>query len=240
MDNAASHRLVIANPREQQDGSLNRGVLVTRISSLRIVTLLMRLRRQELLDNTKEKFISALKKSALDASDGMLFEGVGHVYVLDRFRQGPLEVARLGRSDTHALHLTHVENVTVFEGRSLPQDLKHWLYYRPAVMNFPGINSFALEKTETGLVKAIVLFQFTISSRHPINPTALNALWNHDETARKWQWKLVFVIPQEAAVQFKREQPFEPVTPKMQIQQYLWKVDVESVWNAASNRDISS
>ncbi|KAF8341408.1 uncharacterized protein EI90DRAFT_2905373, partial [Cantharellus anzutake] len=50
-------------------------------------------------------------------------------------------------------------------------------YYRPVSGNLAGINSFAFERNAKHAIAGVVMFQYTISSRHSIKPKFMNELW---------------------------------------------------------------
>ncbi|KAF8330174.1 uncharacterized protein EI90DRAFT_2973201, partial [Cantharellus anzutake] len=227
-----SHRLVEINPLRDAEG-LDRSSSCTQIISQYIFTKLMEKKGLELVNASAQYFYNCMKEPSTASTAGLMFEAVGHVYVVKRAR-GTLCIRALEDGSEQQLHLEHIDpRVEVFS--RFPFDKVHHpdatKYYRPVSGNLTGIDSFAFERDENHTITSVVLFQYTISTRHSVKMGFLKQLWDalKNEHWGVWQWKLVFVIPKdEDRKAFRKKMPTKPLMTA--VSQFALEIDLEDMW----------
>ncbi|KAF8322804.1 uncharacterized protein EI90DRAFT_3020059 [Cantharellus anzutake] len=200
-----SHRLVEINPLRDAEG-LDRSSSCTQIISQYIFTKLMEKKGLELVNASAQYFYNCMKEPSTASTAGLMFEAVGHVYVVKRARGWRYSIDKVHHPDATK-------------------------YYRPVSGNLTGIDSFAFERDENHPIISVVLFQYTISTRHSVKMGFLKQLWDalKNEHWGVWQWKLVFVIPKdEDRKAFRKKMPTKPLMTA--VSQFALEIDLEDMW----------
>ncbi|KAF8326120.1 uncharacterized protein EI90DRAFT_2999618 [Cantharellus anzutake] len=231
-----SHYLVEVNPLQDADGVvLNRSSPCTRVISFFILTELMKKKGSELVNTSAHYFYTCMSHPSTPSTAWLMFEVLGHVYIVSKAKH--LQVLNTGHQQD--LHLEHIncENVQVFsglvppfgeQGAGCPDATK---YYRPVSSDLAGINLFAFEMDKQNAITSVVMFQYTITSQHPVKPQFINKLWDvlKKQHKGKWKWKLVFVILGENHG-FQRSMPTKGLKPL--VDQFVLEVNLGDMWSA--------
>jgi hypothetical protein len=85
------------------------------------------------------------------------------------------------------------DRMSVYKG-AMPSNISPNILYVPKAWNQVAIDSFILTNG------VLCMFQFTIASSHPIKPGIMKLL--SDETLKKAQWRLIFVVPPDRTLEF--------------------------------------
>ncbi|KAF8335450.1 uncharacterized protein EI90DRAFT_2913577 [Cantharellus anzutake] len=175
-----------------------------------------------------------MKDPSTASTAGLMFEVVGHVYVVKRARDA-LCIRVLEDGSEQQLHLEHIDP-KVEEFSRFPFDEVHHpdatKYYRPVSGNLTGIDSFAFERDENHTITGVVMFQYTISTtRHSVKMGFIKQLWDalKNEHREMWQWKLVFVIPKdEDRKAFRKKMPTKALMTA--VSQFALEIDLKDMW----------
>lgn len=240
-----SHALIAIDPRADDAGVLQREKYQGRIASRYIRDLLLNSRNRQLADGMTDTLKMLIQSDITRAAAGILFEGVGHRYLFNSLKS-PLHIRSLEESDEESeeeseeqvsVSLQHVKRIDYF-GTLLTggfKNLEPENYYQPLSSTNAGIDSFALEVDKNGKAISVVLFQFTTSMNHPVNPRFLQKLWiKGTRAATMVLWKLVFVVPLENEPNFGI-QKWKSAGDVWggRVSQYVLGVDVDKLLDSA-------
>ncbi|KAF8314644.1 uncharacterized protein EI90DRAFT_3089786 [Cantharellus anzutake] len=165
--------------------------------------------RLEVVESLAQYFYDYIREPSTPSTAGLMFETVGHFYIL--------------RKTKAALH---VEAFSGFPVDKVPC-LDAAKYYRPVPGDLPGIDSFAFERDENHTITGVVMFQYMISPRHPVKEPHINRLWDVLQEQHKgaWQWKIVFVIPKKSFSEQMLAKALATV-----LSQFVLEIDVVDMW----------
>jgi hypothetical protein len=100
------------------------------------------------------------------------------------------------------------DRMSVYKG-AMPSNISPNILYVPKAWNQVAIDSFILTNG------VLCMFQFTIASSHPIKPGIMKLL--SDETLKKAQWRLIFVVPPDGTLEFSEN-------PRSELKEFWKKV----------------
>lgn len=235
--NDTSSALVQMNPRTDKDMKLDRSTMFGQINSGYILEKLLELKKQAVVDTFGYTFNKLFTTDVTRNASGVLFEVAGHRHLLASCAN-PLDIRRLSTdSPQMKLDLRHVQKTWHFDRRDIKPFSEHdpKYYCRPLVGNLVGFDAFALEVDGDQCPIAVVFFQFTTSTDHPIKTTFFEKLWIKHQFAKKMvKWKFIFVVPQV----IESEYVAQPLTPpsagqkwEEEVEQYVLGVDMKKVWD---------
>jgi hypothetical protein len=100
------------------------------------------------------------------------------------------------------------DRMSVYKG-AMPSNISPNILYVPKAWKQVAIDSFILTNG------VLCMFQFTIASSHPIKPGIMKLL--SDETLKKAQWRLIFVVPPDGTLEFSEN-------PRSELKEFWKKV----------------
>ena len=210
----------------EEDGTVLRPNNMFTIAIQYICDMLIKVANNQLMDSLRIQFQSLLTTSHTRGVPGVFFKATAHAH-MSRTGHHSYTIRNLHSSsnDTIRLNLTDMLVFTNL-GDLPPATTRPDRYIRPQRSNFSSFDAFAWDNPP-------ILFQYTISLKHPINLDGLKKLEGvfGDPSDSGQKWRLVFVVPETEADKFE-EQRYKSATKywEPRIDLYVLGLSPDDLW----------
>ncbi|KAL5480221.1 SQS1_1 [Sanghuangporus weigelae] len=222
--------LVEINPMtDPQSAQCDRSIPSGSIISQAILELIIEQAEIEIASEMKRSYETLMRHQGTRTAAGLLFEGVGHRWLLKACKSLLTVDSLSSPGETVALNLSHLDKTFDF---GKVENIDTTKYYRPLSSRLAGVDSFAVTVDPEGHATEVILFQFIVSVDHPIKTGFVKALWGTNHLS-DLKWRYIFIVPEDEASGLT-EQPWAPAseasTWKRRIDQYVLGVNTKELY----------